>query len=136
MVLTATGYVPIEAGVGGGRPIGPSPEQSEPTTPADSLDKLYNPDEPRVPHHGLGAGEWTKEGAGEVPNDAVRIAQNLPCDGLSGGCQYGGTYGTNAMYRMSGLNLCRECAVKFSGVENESSREQTRTLAPFQIQGK
>ena len=46
MVLTATGYVPIEANAGG-----------------EGIVQKYNADEPRVPKGGRGGGQWTSEGS-------------------------------------------------------------------------
>jgi RHS repeat-associated protein len=62
-------------------------------------------------------------------------AGDLLCEGFSGGCQSGGSYGTTAMYCVSGLNLCRDCAVKILGLGSDSSAEQTRVLRPFGIGG-
>jgi Phage portal protein len=45
MVLTPTGYVPIEAGTSG----------------TMGLAKTYDPEEPRVPKHSPGGGEWTND---------------------------------------------------------------------------
>ena len=162
MVLTATGYVPIEANAGGQR--GSETVQSESGPQKYLLAKVYNPEEPRVPKRNVGGGQWTKEGISEAASNAndlpdipssshvdssvnggsqsdarnVRIAaaSGLRCDGFAGGCQSGGTYGTNAMYRIRGLNLCMDCAVKMLGIENESSNEKVLTLSPFSIQGK
>jgi hypothetical protein len=69
MVLTATGYVPIEANAGGqantftnasGAPI-VNPQNASPTAKR-VLSKDYDPEEPRVPKHNTGGGEWTREG--------------------------------------------------------------------------
>ncbi len=181
MVLTATGYAPIEAGVGadaGGKAsqsangTGPhatvarmsAAKSGDRQTACTVLIKDYNPDQPRVPAGSADGGQWTSVGDGGItanidgaldygghagrdvsadgadpartPVIQIAASGTLPCDGFSGGCQSGGTYGTNAMYHMMGLNLCRECAVKFAGVENASSREQTKTLSPFQIRGR
>jgi hypothetical protein len=172
MVLTATGYVPIEAGVGGEAPTR-SPAKSTSSgrmSGAKSgkhlaayagLAKDYDPDQPRVPVDNPDGGQWTSGGAADFAvdvdnsNDAdsypaaanesrvsdpsnIQVAadRGLPCDGFSGGCQSGGSYGTNAMYRIRGRNLCRNCAVKMLGIEDEPSNEQILTLDPFSIQGK
>jgi hypothetical protein len=96
----------------------------------------YSPDQPRVPAGNSDGGQWKRDGA-ESPNGSpVRLAQNLRCDGFYGGCESGSNYGTNAMYHISGKSLCRDCAVKILGIGNDSSRDQTRTLSPFQINGK
>ena len=177
MVLTPTGYVPIEAGVssppsspagrvprgasaagipltrGSMRPHGSTDLPVEPGNDP-SLHK-YSPDQPRVPAGNPDGGQWTSEGTGDFLFDGhdsdggsdetspsgksnVQVAADwgLPCDGYAGGCQSGGTYGTNAMYRIRGLNLCRNCAVKILGIENAPSNEQVDTLDPFSIQRK
>jgi len=46
-------------------------------------------------------------------------------------CSTGGTYGKTAMYCVSGRNICRDCAVKRLGVEDESGAEQEKTLRLF-----
>jgi hypothetical protein len=62
MVLTPTGYVPIEANVGGvGANLRPN-AQADPTEQKCSLGKTYDPEEPRVPIHHPGGGRWTREG--------------------------------------------------------------------------
>ncbi len=147
MALTAAGYVPIEGNASSpAQPhttIGITGKESNivlrTATPSQGgrLQK-YNPDQPRIPAGNSDGGQWTS-GADDESQSGIRsarIAQNLRCDGIYEGCQMGGTYGTNAMYHVSGKNLCRECAVKILGLKNDSSREQTRTLNPFQIQGK
>ncbi len=83
MVLTGSGYVPIEANVGGeengdarkGVSAGAG-AKAEPgaaaeanganeNEPAESIRKYgYSPDEPRIPKHHTGGGQWTKEEAG------------------------------------------------------------------------
>jgi len=162
MVLTATGYVPIEAGVGGeaSSPAANQNGQNPNGHTAPTVQK-YSPDQPRVPVGNPDGGQWTSGGAADFAvdvdnsNDAdgyadaanesrkpdpsniqVAAARGLPCDGFSGGCQSGGSYGTNAMYRIRGRNLCRNCAVKMLGIEDEPSNEQILTLDPFSIQGK
>jgi hypothetical protein len=113
-----------------------------PQIPPDGMAKLvaaaslrkYNPDwenEPRVPAGNPDRGQWTGDGDG----GGVQVAAvgDLKCQGFSGGCQSGGTYGTGAMYRIFGRNVCRDCAVKMMGLENESGAAQTKALAPYLI---
>jgi hypothetical protein len=159
MVLTATGYVPIEAGVSSSSsssPAGRAPRGAgaagTPLTrgsmrtrrfvdvrdPGDdaSLGK-YSPDQPRVPAGTPDGGQWaTEEGTSGTSSIQVAGAGDLRCEGFSAGCQSGGSYGTSAMYRIRGLNLCRNCAVKILGIENAPSNEQVDTLDPFSIQRK
>ena len=95
MVLTASGYVPIEAGASGQDASAQSGASGQgdasvadagtgneavalngkaPTAPAAKLvfGKAYNPDQPRVPAGGAGGGQWTKDGGGgEAVNDSA-----------------------------------------------------------------
>ena len=79
MVLTPTGYVPIEAGAGTQKLNGSRDEanrqgadvQAVPPTEKSSLVKAYNPDEPRVPAGSPQGGQWTtEEGVGSSVDDA------------------------------------------------------------------
>jgi hypothetical protein len=80
MVLTATGYVPIEANAGGeGR--SPAREANPVTGPqAAPAFKAYNPDQPRVPAGSPHGGEWTSEGGSasgdltEPPDDRADLS--------------------------------------------------------------
>jgi hypothetical protein len=65
MVLTPTGYVPIEAGAGGGNASSPpgGAGQGANAQAAPAVQK-YNPDQPRVPAGSPHGGEWTSEGGG------------------------------------------------------------------------
>jgi RHS repeat-associated protein len=62
-------------------------------------------------------------------------AGDLRCEGFSGGCQGGGSYGTTAMYCVSGRNVCRDCAIKLLNLQNDPSDEQIKVLRPFGIGG-
>lgn len=126
-----------------------------------SLVRVFNPDEPRVPKHSPGAGEWTSDGtavstddangsvngqndssAGEsdngvnpsdAPNIQIAAAGGLRCDGFAGGCQSGGTYGTSGMYNIDGRVLCIDCAVKYFGLQDETPGARARFLERFLI---
>jgi len=65
MVLTATGYVPIEAGVGAS-----SNAQLGPTV------KKYSPDQPRLPAGDPDGGQWTTAGASDLSNDGKNSADD------------------------------------------------------------
>jgi hypothetical protein len=94
----------------------------------------YNPaweDEPRVPAGNPDGGQWTGDG-GDADVQIAAVG-DLPCQGFAGGCQSGGTYGTTAMYRIFGRNVCRDCAVKMMGLENESGAAQTKVLERYLI---
>jgi len=191
MVLTATGFVPIEAGVAGN---GAKPEGGDGET-AGVVQK-YNPDQPRVPAGNPDGGQWTSDGGATSPNDSsnareddsedtvgtstqyaaletgtqtdagtrletgsdsadgrnenfsnadppqdaneaanvqVAAAGGPRCEGFSAGCQSGGSYGTTAMYNISGRALCWDCAVKILNIQNEPAGEKVRILSPFYL---
>jgi RHS repeat-associated protein len=50
-------------------------------------------------------------------------------------CENDGTWGASAMYDVNGLEVCRECAVKLLGLENETEAEKLRVLTPHLIVG-
>lgn len=64
------------------------------------------------------------------------VAAGLRCEGVSGGCQNGGSFGTTAVFGVSGRNLCVDCAVKSLGIENEPAGEKIIILRPFLVQGR
>jgi hypothetical protein len=145
MVLTPTGYVPIEANAGG-----PGTQlQAAPLSGKRLLIKDYDPDQPRVPAGNPDAGRWTSEGARDsaddasdsndgasqsnIPNTQLAAAGGLRCDGFSSGCQSGGSYGSSGMYNIEGRVLCMDCAIKFFNLQDDSPKERARTLEPFLI---
>ncbi len=117
--------------------------------------RKYNPDEPRVPAGNPDGGQWTgdsddddgddgdddsdddSDDGAESDETGVQIAAvgDLECQGFAGGCQSGGSYGTSAMYRANGQNLCRSCAVKMLGLKDETGAEQSRILERYLILG-
>jgi HK97 family phage portal protein len=93
----------------------------------------FNPDEPRVPGGNPDGGQWTGDGGtGGSGTGEFQIAARgeLKCQGY---CQSGGSYGTAAMYRIQGLNVCRDCAVKMMGLEGLPGSEQTKELKRYLI---
>jgi hypothetical protein len=72
------------------------------------------------------------------PKGDVRLtaAGDLPCDGFSSGCHNRGTYGTTAMYSISGRKLCFNCAVKYWGIEDLSGEDKIIYLLPYLMGGK
>jgi hypothetical protein len=163
MVLTATGFVPIEANAGGQTNASTNASRSACANTQNAspiakgvVNKVYDPEEPRVPKHALGGGQWTQEGnlavdayqsardrndssAGGSADDAnqgsdlIHVAAGLRCDGFPSGCQSGGSYGSSGMYNINGRVLCIDCAIKFFGLQGEPKSEITRTLDRFQI---
>jgi hypothetical protein len=81
MVLTATGYMPIEANAtslsgltrGSMLPLGQMHCQVKPVEPGEdaSLQK-YNPDQPRVPAGNSEGGQWTSEDGGAIGESSSR----------------------------------------------------------------
>jgi hypothetical protein len=63
-----------------------------------------------------------------LPDGAYQVAAggDIKCTG--GYCGSGGTYGTSAMYTVSGLPVCRDCAVKLLGLDGLSGAEQQEYL--------
>jgi hypothetical protein len=57
------------------------------------------------------------------------LAQPISCQGPT--CSQGGSFGMNGMYIVSGRRLCRDCAVKFLGIQDLPAAEQTKILQNF-----
>jgi hypothetical protein len=81
-------------------------------------------DEPRVPAGNPDGGQWTTDGSD------VQVASEC-----QGSCQSGGSYGTTAMYRINGKNLCWDCAIKEMKLENQPSNVRGRILNRYIIDG-
>lgn len=102
------------------------------------LERRYRPDQPRAPKGTAEGGQWIDDLSRLLPEapaaDRIRVA-GPRCDGFSSGCQNGGSFGTTGMYHMSGKRLCRECAVKFLGIQDLPHEEQAQTLRWFDPKG-
>lgn len=99
-----------------------------------ALERRYRPDQPRAPRGTSEGGQWIDDlsrllPAGQSP-DRIRVA-GPRCDGFSSGCQLGGTFGTTGMYQISGKKFCRDCAIKFLGIQELPHEEQMNTLRGF-----
>jgi len=69
MVLTATGYVPIEANV-----ARPSMDEAAANVRTQSAVQKYSPDQPRVPAGNSDGGQWTRTGEGaSTANSTSRV---------------------------------------------------------------
>ena len=88
-----------------------------------ALERRYRPDQPRAPKGTPEGGQWI--------DDRMRVAVGPRCDGFSSGCQLGGSFGTTGMYHISGKRLCRDCAIKFLGLQGLPHQEQEETLRGF-----
>ena len=86
------------------------------------LECRYRPDQPRAPQGTPEGGQWV--------DDATHVAA-VPCDGFSGGCQSGGTFGSSGFIRIGGKRLCWDCAVKYLGIEKLPYEEQLKILRDF-----
>jgi hypothetical protein len=84
MVLTATGFVPIEANAG----VDAIASTNTHTQTASAVQK-YSPDQPRVPAGDRDGGQWTTEGGSGSSNDAT-TASATGSNGIPGytGVQY------------------------------------------------
>ena len=96
----------------------------------------YNPNwssQPRAPAGNLNGGQWI----GQLPDASTESGGNRQdvaatrCDGLSGGCQTGGSYGTSGMFIIGGKRLCWDCAVRYLGIQDLPHEEQLNTLRLF-----
>ena len=82
MVLTPTGYVPIEANAGGPSAGSASANAPRRTVPAV---RKYSPDQPRVPNGDPDGGQWTSEGGtGSLSHSSV----SSDSTGNNSGAQY------------------------------------------------
>jgi hypothetical protein len=88
MVLTATGYVPIEANAGAD--TNSAANGAEPATPPSTAPvvKSYNPDQPRVPAGNPDAGQWTNEDGTSGSNDPRVVSDATPDNTWIPGAQY------------------------------------------------
>jgi hypothetical protein len=89
MVLTATGYVPIEANAGGsGETEGDQSNErgaervfAGVNAPKVSIIQKYNPDQPRVPAGNSGGGQFAGPGAGSVETTSAGATVDRDADG-------------------------------------------------------
>jgi hypothetical protein len=77
----------------------------------------------------------------QIPQQASPALQpvaagDLRCEGIRGGCENGGDWGTTAAYRVEGRNLCPKRAVKQLGYQDETSSTLPRLLEPWSLWGK
>ncbi|WP_375597975.1 hypothetical protein [Devosia sp. Naph2] len=102
------------------------------------LERRYRPDQPRAPKGTPEGGQWIDDlsAIGQVHVEPERVQVAGPrCDGFSGGCSLGGSFGTTGMYSIQGKRLCRSCALKILGIEELPHIEQQETLGRFAPKG-
>ena len=61
----------------------------------------------------------------------LAAAGDLQCQGFSAGCPNAGSWGTTATHRITGRNVCSDCAVKMLGIQTEPLKEKIETLRRF-----
>src|SRR5580693_3784927 len=72
-----------------------------------------------------------------APSAIVPVAAgDLACEGMRGGCDSGGDWGTTAAYRVEGRNLCVKCAVKQLGYQDEPGSTLPGLLEPWSLSRK
>jgi hypothetical protein len=100
-----------------------------------SWGQIQNWNPASIPDGAVGTG-WTGDPYAERnPSDPIKLA-GLRCEGFPSGCHSGGNFGANANYTVSGRNLCRECAVKMLGFENEPESEKIEVLRLYPLFGR
>jgi hypothetical protein len=155
MVLTATGYVPIEAG-GGGNPSQGGGGQTSNGQAASAVQK-YNSDQPRVPAGQSAGGQWTKDGEGgpgdldvgpdnggagsdnrpsyAVPvSDSHVISDTTPDNTWKPGAQYAGGPEENenrGRGPLVGGTPAQEARLEIAEREWEDVRNRMRTIDPY-----
>lgn len=101
-----------------------------------AIELRYREDQPRAPRGNPEGGQWIRDTI-HPPNtrphvEAVRRRAPWPrCDGINGGCESGGSFGTTGMFKIRDMRLCWACAVKWLGIEEWPRREQLDTLKKF-----
>jgi hypothetical protein len=86
MVLTPTGYVPIEANAGGEAADGSAGANAS----GASIVQKYCPNQPRAPAKNPDGGQWTSEGGSGSSNDSRVISDATPDNAWIPGAQYAG----------------------------------------------
>ena len=98
------------------------------------LERRYRPDQPRAPKGTPEGGQWIDDLSviGPVQAEPERVQVAGPrCDGFSGGCQNGGSFGTTDPVHISGKRLCVDCAVKYLGLQGLPFEEISETFGGF-----
>jgi hypothetical protein len=90
-----------------------------------------NPDRLTEPSGFLAGRGWQ---FGTAPSQENPLAQTVgfECQGYPAGCQNGGSFGDNANYYAGGRDLCRNCAIRYLGIQDEPPIIQMQTLRGFE----
>lgn len=80
--------------------------------------------------------EAAPQGAQQDSNEDIipAAAGDRRCQGFSGGCESGGSWGSPGSYSVSRRTLCQGCAVRYLGIEALPQAEQTHILHNFTLQ--
>jgi hypothetical protein len=82
----------------------------------------------------VGDGSPPAQAPRTAPSAVVPVAAgDLACEGMRGGCESGGDWGSTAAYRVEGRNLCVKCAVKRLGYQDEPSSTLPGLLEPWSL---
>jgi hypothetical protein len=79
---------------------------------------------------GLFVGPGPESGSSQGPPLTQPVG--FECQGFPAGCQFGGDFGGNANHYAGGRDLCRKCAIRYLGIENEPPIIQIETLRGFE----
>jgi hypothetical protein len=68
-----------------------------------------------IQHYGPGP----RSGLGPTQGPLQPQPVSFECEGFPAGCQNGGNHGENANYYAGGRHLCRDCTVRYLGIQDE-----------------
>ncbi len=125
MVLTATGYVPIEANTSGN---GASTQRP--------IVQKYSANQPRVPAGNPDGGQWTSDASGPVANDSRVLSDATPDNTWTPGAQYaGGVEENESESRNRGLwpgaTPAQEVRLEIAEDRWQEVKNQVRNLDPY-----
>jgi hypothetical protein len=73
-------------------------------------------------------------GASRSPGPVQPLPVGLECQGFPAGCQNGGNFGDNANYYAGRRDLCRDCAIRYLGLQDEPAIIKIETLRRYEKQ--
>jgi hypothetical protein len=73
-------------------------------------------------------------GASRSPGPIQPLPVGLECQGFPAGCQNGGNFGDNANYYAGRRDLCRDCAIRYLGLQDEPAIIKIETLRRYEKQ--
>jgi hypothetical protein len=109
---------------------GPASGAGDKSPPPSHLQKLTNIDSGNhTDQTGAALDQAPAATTSPLSESDTGLAQPVSCQGPT--CSQGGSFGMTGMYIVSGRRLCRDCAVKFLGIQNLPAAEQTKILQNF-----